>query len=201
MGVSGTDCRAGWIGVRPARVRQVPQSDLVGTAPQMTTTEMQFMNVERFKDGRADEVYRRLREKGRMMPDGLDYVDSWVEPSLERCFQVVECEDRSLIRQRIAQWDDLIEFGVVPFPKTQSVVSTMPEKTPKTVRFDEAEGSTDVASRPSDRGVRSPATRGKNILPLHRIDGRSAPPIPTYASIYADCFDDGHVLSRGISKR
>jgi len=72
------------------------------------------MIVERFKDGNAEAVYRRLHEKGRMMPEGMTYVDSWIESNFERCFQVVECEDVSLIREWMSRWDDLVEFEVIP---------------------------------------------------------------------------------------
>lgn len=75
---------------------------------------MLFMVIEYYRDGNAEEVYRRLQEKGRMTPDGLTYVDSWVEANFARCFQVVECEDARMIQQWIAEWDDLMEFEVVP---------------------------------------------------------------------------------------
>jgi hypothetical protein len=59
------------------------------------------MVVERFKDGKAKEIYRRLQEKGRMMPEGLKYVDSWVEVNFDRCFQLMECDDLRLFQQWI----------------------------------------------------------------------------------------------------
>lgn len=75
---------------------------------------MLFMVVERFRDQDAKAVYRRLREDGRMMPDGLEYVDSWVEADLRRCFQLVECEDVTLLQRWVASWQDLVEFEIVP---------------------------------------------------------------------------------------
>lgn len=75
---------------------------------------MVYMIVEQYRDGGAKAVYRRLEEKGRMMPEGLAYVDSWVAADLDRCFQVVECGDARLIEQWIRQWDDLVEFEIVP---------------------------------------------------------------------------------------
>lgn len=75
---------------------------------------MVYMIVEQYRDGGAKAVYRRLEEKGRMMPDGLAYVDSWVAADLERCFQVVECEDARLIEEWTREWDDLIDFEIVP---------------------------------------------------------------------------------------
>ena len=74
---------------------------------------MLFMVIEHFRDGDAKAVYERLRERGRMMPDGLDYVDSWVETDFKRCFQLVKSDDPDLIGQWTAQWDDLVDFEIV----------------------------------------------------------------------------------------
>jgi hypothetical protein len=60
---------------------------------------MLFMVIERFRNRDAAAVYRRLRESGRMMPEGLEYVDSWVETNYDRCFQLMRCEDPSLFDQ------------------------------------------------------------------------------------------------------
>ncbi|HLK59836.1 MAG TPA: DUF3303 family protein [Chthonomonadaceae bacterium] len=75
---------------------------------------MLFMVIERFRDGNAAAVYRRFQEKGRMLPDGLKYIDSWVEASFDRCFQLMECTDAWLLQRWVAQWQDLIEFEIVP---------------------------------------------------------------------------------------
>ena len=77
-------------------------------------TAMLFMVVERFRDRGATAVYERARERGRLMPDGLRYVDSWVGANLSRCFQLMECDDLSLLMAWISQWSDLIDFEVVP---------------------------------------------------------------------------------------
>jgi hypothetical protein len=74
---------------------------------------MLFMVIERFKNRDAVPVYRRYREKGRMMPDGLKYVDSWVERDLGRCFQLMECDDPQLLRQWTSHWQDLVDFEIV----------------------------------------------------------------------------------------
>ena len=71
------------------------------------------MVIERFVRG-APPVYARAAEKGRMLPDGLAYVDSWIDESLERCFQLMETDDPSLFDEWIANWSDLGEFEVVP---------------------------------------------------------------------------------------
>lgn len=73
------------------------------------------MVVERLggRDGAA-EVYRRYRERGRMMPEGLRYLESWVEPDYGRCFQLMECDDPRLFKQWTARWQDLVEFEIIP---------------------------------------------------------------------------------------
>ena len=71
------------------------------------------MVIERFKKRDAVAVYRRFRERGRMMPEGLKYVESWVEQGFGRCFQLMECEDAGLFEQWMAQWEDLVEFEIV----------------------------------------------------------------------------------------
>jgi hypothetical protein len=75
---------------------------------------MLFMVIERFRDGDAAAVYRRFRERGRMAPEGLRYVDSWVEHGFERCFQLMECDDPHLLDEWTARWQDLVEFEIVP---------------------------------------------------------------------------------------
>ena len=82
---------------------------------------MLFMVVERFKDRDAVPVYRRVRDAGRGFPDGLKYVDSWIEPNFDRCFQLMECDDVSLLMQWILQWRDLMDFEVVPVAPSKDV--------------------------------------------------------------------------------
>ena len=74
---------------------------------------MKFIVVERFKHGAAEEIYRRAVEKGRMLPEGLRYVDSWVSTDLETCYQLMETEDEGLFSQWTRHWDDLVEFEIV----------------------------------------------------------------------------------------
>ena len=75
---------------------------------------MHYMVVETFRGGRPEAVYARFRERGRMAPEGLRYVASWVAATGERCYQVMECDDRALLDQWIAAWDDLVDFEVIP---------------------------------------------------------------------------------------
>ena len=75
---------------------------------------MQFVIVENFRNRDAVPVYRRFRDRGRLAPDGLRYVASWVADDLSRCFQVMECEDRRLLDEWMSNWEDLIDFEVIP---------------------------------------------------------------------------------------
>jgi hypothetical protein len=75
---------------------------------------MLFMVIEHFRDQDAKAVYRRFREKGRMMPEGLHFVASWVAADLGRCFQVMECDDITLLQRWVAAWSDLAAFEIVP---------------------------------------------------------------------------------------
>ncbi len=73
-----------------------------------------YMLVERFKNKDAVSVYRRFRDRGRMVPEGVAYVSSWVDHKLERCYQLMETADRGLLDQWMANWSDLIDFEVHP---------------------------------------------------------------------------------------
>jgi hypothetical protein len=75
---------------------------------------MLYMVVEHFRGGDAVPVYRRFRDRGRMAPDGLRYIASWVTADLRRCFQVMECDDPQLLEQWMAQWPDLVDFELIP---------------------------------------------------------------------------------------
>jgi hypothetical protein len=72
------------------------------------------MVIENFKNGDPVPVYRRFRDRGRLTPEGLTYVSSWVDHKLERCYQVMEAEDRSLLDQWMANWNDIVDFDVCP---------------------------------------------------------------------------------------
>ncbi len=73
-----------------------------------------YMIVERFKEGDPVPVYRRFRDSGRLAPDGLSYVSSWVDASLERCYQLMETDEPRLLQQWMAEWSDLVDFEVIP---------------------------------------------------------------------------------------
>lgn len=73
-----------------------------------------YMVVEHFKNQDAVPVYRRFRDHGRMAPDGLTYVSSWVDVRFERCFQLMEADERAQLDEWIASWNDLVDFEVYP---------------------------------------------------------------------------------------
>jgi len=75
---------------------------------------MLFMVIERFKPGRAAEVYRRFRDHGRMAPDDVTYVSSWVDFEFNRCFQVMEADTEARLQEWTKHWDDLADFEIVP---------------------------------------------------------------------------------------
>ncbi len=75
---------------------------------------MLYMIVEHFKNEDPLPVYRRFRDHGRLAPEGLQYVSSWVDEKLERCFQLMETDDRSLLDEWLANWSDIVSFEVYP---------------------------------------------------------------------------------------
>ena len=78
-----------------------------------------YMVVEHFKDKDAVPVYRRFREQGRLAPEGLIYLSSWVDQRFERCYQLMETHDRALLDEWMAQWSDLVDFEVYPVLRSQ----------------------------------------------------------------------------------
>lgn len=74
---------------------------------------MLYMVIETFEAG-ADVVYDRFGEKGRMLPDGLNYIDSWVTQGMDKCFQVMETDDPALSDEWMTHWNDIVSFEVVP---------------------------------------------------------------------------------------
>ncbi len=74
---------------------------------------MLFMVIEHFRPGKAKDVYRRFRERGRMAPEGLRYHASWVDHEFRRCFQVMEADDEALLEAWTRNWDDLVDFEII----------------------------------------------------------------------------------------
>lgn len=95
--------------------------DDTGSGPSAPKTL--YMVVEHFKNKDAVAVYRRFRDCGRMMPDGLLYVSSWVNENLDRCYQLMETHDRRLLDEWVANWDDLMDFEVHPVISSKEAVN------------------------------------------------------------------------------
>jgi len=93
---------------------------------------MLFMIIERFRDNDILPVYKRLRDEGRSLPEGLKYVDSWVEPNFARCFQLMECDDLRLFQQWVLSWRGSgVSLEIVPVvssAQTREVVAPYLDK-------------------------------------------------------------------------
>ncbi len=89
---------------------------------------MTYMIIERFRDGDAVPVYRRFRDEGRLAPEGLRYVASWVTQDFERCFQVMECEDDRLLSEWMSRWKDLVDFEVIPVVTSAEALTALAPK-------------------------------------------------------------------------
>ena len=86
---------------------------------------MLYMVIERFKENAAPEIYRRFAKKGRMMPEGLNYVSSWIDQNLKTCWQVMETDDFVLLQRWIDNWKDLMDFDIVPVRTSAEVIELM----------------------------------------------------------------------------
>ena len=75
---------------------------------------MQYMIIEKFRSGKVKELYQRFDQKGRMLPEGVIYINSWIDESVSICFQLMESDSESKIHQWINQWNDLADFEIIP---------------------------------------------------------------------------------------
>ena len=96
---------------------------------------MLYMVVEIFKNGDAAPVYERFRQSGRLAPDGLTYISSWVDDRMERCFQLMETGDRALLNEWIARWQDIVDFEVYPVITSAEAAVLVEETSIKKVRL------------------------------------------------------------------
>ena len=88
---------------------------------------MLYMVIERFKKP-AEEIYRRARDKGRMMPEGLEYVSSWVDLEFKVCYQLMQTDDESLFPVWIDSWKDLVEFEIIPVKTSKEAMEVIAPK-------------------------------------------------------------------------
>ena len=89
---------------------------------------MLFMVIETFRGQDAKAVYGHFREHGRMMPDGLSFVASWTAADLSRCFQVMECDDVTLLQQWAAAWTEVVELEIVPVTEGGKTAAALAEQ-------------------------------------------------------------------------
>ena len=86
------------------------------------------MVIERFKEGSAPEIYRRFREKGRMMPEGLEYISSWIDLDFKTCWQLMKTDEFALFDRWIADWRDLVDFEIVAVRSSTEAVALLSSK-------------------------------------------------------------------------
>ena len=108
----------------------MPAAELkfAGDTPAATEGAMLYMVIEHFKEGAAPEIYRRFREKGRMMPDGLEYVSSWIDLDFKVCYQLMQTEQIALFDRWIENWSGLMEFEIVPVRTSAEAAEIMKKK-------------------------------------------------------------------------
>ena len=75
---------------------------------------MQYMIIERFRPGKVKSMYQRFDERGRMLPEGVTYINSWINEPITVCYQVMESDEKSKIQEWISHWNDLVDFEVIP---------------------------------------------------------------------------------------
>jgi hypothetical protein len=75
---------------------------------------MVYMIIERFRPGKVRNVYKRFEERGRMMPEGLNYVNSWIDEKITTCYQVMETDSSEKLDEWISHWNDLVDFEIIP---------------------------------------------------------------------------------------
>jgi hypothetical protein len=86
---------------------------------------MLFMVIEHFDQARVKEIYTRFHKHGRMMPEGLTYIDSWISADFSRCFQVMQCDDVTLLQEWVLAWGDLARFEIVPLASSKDTAAAV----------------------------------------------------------------------------
>jgi len=86
---------------------------------------MLFIVIEHFRPGKATEVYRRFRDRGRMSPQGVQYISSWVDVDFRRCFQIMEAENEGLLNEWTSNWSDVVDSEIVPVRTSEEAASAI----------------------------------------------------------------------------
>ena len=86
-----------------------------------------YIIIERFHKGKAKTLYQRFDERGRMLPQGVNYINSWINESVTICYQLMEAESQELLQSWISQWDDLADFEVIPVISSDEAKRKMAE--------------------------------------------------------------------------
>ena len=89
---------------------------------------MLYMVIERFKDGAAPDVYRRAQDRGRIMPEGLEYISSWVDLEFTICYQLMRTDDVALFDPWVEAWKDLVDFEIVPVRPSEEAAQVMVQR-------------------------------------------------------------------------
>ncbi len=89
---------------------------------------MQFMVIESFRNQDAVAAYRRIKEQGRMLPEGLGFVASWVTADLGRCFQIMECDDVTLLQRWVSRWSDIVAFEILPVTEGKNTGAALADR-------------------------------------------------------------------------
>jgi uncharacterized protein (UPF0332 family) len=75
---------------------------------------MQYMIIEKFHEGKVKALYQRFDEKGRMLPEGVSYINSWINEEVTVCYQLMEAESIEKLQRWIDEWKDLADFEIIP---------------------------------------------------------------------------------------
>ena len=86
---------------------------------------MLYMVIEHFREGVAPKIYERFRQKGRMMPEGLEYVSSWISYDMKICWQIMQASDKALFAKWTRNWDDLMDFEIIPIYTSSEMTKMM----------------------------------------------------------------------------
>jgi hypothetical protein len=72
------------------------------------------MVIEHYHPGKLKVLYQRFDEKGRMLPDGVTYIDSWINEDITVCYQLMESDSLDKLNEWISNWNDIVDFELIP---------------------------------------------------------------------------------------